>query len=36
MDADRRATPWWDVSRLLLKGVGLEPNGTIPHLLYMC
>jgi ammonium transporter, Amt family len=25
-----------DVSRLLLKGVGLEPNGTIPHLLYMC
>jgi Amt family ammonium transporter len=25
-----------DVSRLLLKGVGLEANGTIPHLLYMC
>jgi len=25
-----------DVSRLFLKGVGLEPNGTIPHLLYMC
>jgi ammonium transporter, Amt family len=25
-----------DLSRLLLKGVGLEPNGTIPHLLYMC
>jgi Amt family ammonium transporter len=25
-----------DLSRLFLKGVGLEPNGTIPHLLYMC
>src|SRR3954469_25370690 len=25
-----------DASRLLLKGVGLEANGTIPHLLYMC
>src|SRR5215475_5677667 len=25
-----------DVSRLFLKGVGVEPNGTIPHLLYMC
>jgi Amt family ammonium transporter len=25
-----------DTSRLLLKGVGLEPNGTIPHVLYMC
>jgi Amt family ammonium transporter len=25
-----------DVSRMFLKGVGLEPNGTIPHLLYMC
>ena len=25
-----------DVSRVLLKGVGLEPNGTIPHLLFMC
>jgi len=25
-----------DVSRLFLKGVGLEPNGTIPHLLFMC
>jgi Amt family ammonium transporter len=23
-------------SRLFLNGVGLEPNGTIPHLLYMC
>ena len=23
-------------SRLFLRGVGLEPNGTIPHLLYMC
>src|ERR1043166_1992146 len=23
-------------SRALLRGVGLEPNGTIPHLLYMC
>jgi Amt family ammonium transporter len=23
-------------SRLFLHGVGLEPNGTIPHLLYMC
>jgi Amt family ammonium transporter len=25
-----------DLSRLFLQGVGLEPNGTIPHLLYMC
>src|ERR1700709_494262 len=25
-----------DLSRLFLRGVGLEPNGTIPHLLYMC
>jgi ammonium transporter, Amt family len=25
-----------DASRLFLKGVGLEPNGTIPHYLYMC
>ena len=25
-----------DVSRLFLHGVGLEPNGTIPHLLFMC
>jgi len=25
-----------DLSHLLLAGVGLEPNGTIPHLLYMC
>ena len=25
-----------DLSRLFLSGVGLEPNGTIPHLLYMC
>ncbi len=24
------------LSRLFLRGVGLEPNGTIPHLLYMC
>jgi Amt family ammonium transporter len=24
------------LSRLFLNGVGLEPNGTIPHLLYMC
>src|SRR6202047_2820500 len=23
-------------SRLFLSGVGLEPQGTIPHLLYMC
>jgi Amt family ammonium transporter len=23
-------------SRIFLQGVGLEPNGTIPHLLYMC
>ena len=23
-------------SRAFLRGVGLEPNGTIPHLLYMC
>jgi len=25
-----------DASRVFLRGVGLEPNGTIPHLLYMC
>jgi Amt family ammonium transporter len=25
-----------DTSRAFLRGVGLEPNGTIPHLLYMC
>ena len=25
-----------DLSRAFLRGVGLEPNGTIPHLLYMC
>jgi ammonium transporter, Amt family len=25
-----------DLSRVLLHGVGLEPNGTIPHLLFMC
>jgi len=25
-----------DLSRLFLRGVGLEPQGTIPHLLYMC
>jgi Amt family ammonium transporter len=25
-----------DTSRLFLHGVGLEPNGTIPHLLFMC
>ena len=25
-----------DLSRVLLRGVGLEPNGTIPHLLFMC
>jgi Amt family ammonium transporter len=25
-----------DTSRLLLRGVGLEAQGTIPHLLYMC
>jgi ammonium transporter, Amt family len=25
-----------DASRLLLRGVGLEAQGTIPHLLYMC
>jgi Amt family ammonium transporter len=25
-----------DLSRALLRGVGLEPNGTIPHLLFMC
>jgi len=25
-----------DLSRLGLKGVGLEPQGTIPHYLYMC
>jgi len=24
------------LSRLFLRGVGLEPNGSIPHLLYMC
>src|SRR5919108_15538 len=25
-----------DTSRVLLRGVGLEPQGTIPHLLFMC
>jgi Amt family ammonium transporter len=25
-----------DTSRLFLRGVGLEPQGTIPHLLFMC
>src|SRR5450759_4734682 len=25
-----------DFSRLFLKGVGLEAQGTIPHLLFMC
>src|SRR4029079_14984633 len=25
-----------DLSRAGLRGVGLEPNGTIPHLLFMC
>jgi ammonium transporter, Amt family len=25
-----------DLSRAALRGVGLEPNGTIPHLLFMC
>src|SRR3954471_9743378 len=25
-----------DLSRLFLHGVGLDANGTIPHLLYMC
>ena len=25
-----------DLSRIALRGVGLEPNGTIPHLLFMC
>jgi Amt family ammonium transporter len=25
-----------DLSRLFLHGVGLDPNGTIPHLLFMC
>lgn len=25
-----------DLSRVFLQGVGLEPNGTIPHLLFMC
>src|SRR5215470_6790497 len=25
-----------DLSHALLRGVGLEPNGTIPHLLFMC
>jgi Amt family ammonium transporter len=25
-----------DMSRVFLRGVGLEPNGTIPHLLFMC
>ena len=24
------------LSRIVLRGVGLEPNGTIPHLLFMC
>ena len=32
-----RATPWiGDLSRVFLRGVGLEANGTIPHLLFMC
>jgi Amt family ammonium transporter len=25
-----------DMSRVFLRGVGLDPNGTIPHLLFMC
>ena len=25
-----------DLSRVALRGVGLDPNGTIPHLLFMC
>ena len=25
-----------DLSRVALRGVGLEANGTIPHLLFMC
>src|SRR5881394_39090 len=25
-----------NLSRFALRGVGLEPNGTIPHLLFMC
>jgi Amt family ammonium transporter len=25
-----------DTSRMLLRGVGLEPQGTIPHVLFMC
>ena len=25
-----------DASRVFLRGVGLDPNGTIPHLLFMC
>src|SRR5215475_7697067 len=25
-----------DLSRVMLRGVGLEPQGTIPHLLFMC
>jgi Amt family ammonium transporter len=25
-----------DLSRVMLRGVGLEPQGTIPHVLYMC
>ena len=25
-----------DLSRVFLRGVGLEPQGTIPHMLYMC
>src|SRR3954468_15233263 len=25
-----------DTSRMFLRGVGLEPQGTIPHLLFMC
>ena len=30
-------TDWLgDTSRLFLKGVGLEPQGTIPHYLFMC
>jgi Amt family ammonium transporter len=33
-----RAGKRWigDLSRVFLRGVGLEPNGTIPHLLFMC
>src|SRR5919205_4074478 len=25
-----------DLSKVMLRGVGLEPQGTIPHVLYMC